>query len=441
MPLQQRLYRTNAFIPPQNPARGSIVLGVTAVVLTSLLTVGALGFVVYRLGAKHGAATAEKPAPPPAPSSVSPEAPKTSQAASPTFDDDDVSAPPSSYLASLKARPSWGRFEDDVAGNTEQFAPQPSQPLDLFVRSTPLTGNVDRAYVICRFQSFNKHDSFAGDDLHVRAKFASMPQVAADGPEDANLGFASAPLVTLTEKDKVKLEVYDRDVFGMETITKATVSFAAPFNHVDDGAAVECRSLTGAPLAEAVRTYGAKADVAIAKVAKDKVDPYSPEWSADRYDQAAAERATADVAALLGWADPRTQKRIARIDAAMSKLDGERAQAFRTLHEAARDRVTFDRFDVKLGKVDCSGEAEAACTIHLSVTNHEKEALHFGAFLSPFAYVADAHSRPVRATGGGDIAPGATQEIALTSSGPHLTSGPSIVGICQGSRCAPLRVR
>jgi hypothetical protein len=425
MPLQQRLYRTNAFIPlPERPARGSIVLGVTAVVLTSLLTLGALGFVVYRLGAKHGAATAEKVV-------ATSEAPLTP--ASPTFDGDDASVAPSSYLASLKARPPWSAVDE--------FAPQPSQPLDVFVRSTPLTGNVDHAYVICRFQSFNEHDSFAGDDLHVRAKLGSLPQVAADGPEDANLGFASAPLVTLTEKDKLKLEVYDRDVFGMETITKATVSFAAPFNYVDDGAAIECRSLVGAPLAEAVRTYGAKADGAIAKVAKDKVDPYSPEWSADRYDQAAAERATTDLAALLGWADARTQKRIARIDAAMAKLEAERTQAFETLHEAGRDRVTFDRFDVKLGQVDCAGAAEAACTIHLSVTNHEKEPLHFGAFLSPFAYVADAHSRPVRATGGGDVAPGATQEIALTSSGPPLTSGPSIVGVCQGSRCAPLRVR
>jgi hypothetical protein len=59
----------------------------------------------------------------------------------------------------LNARPSWGRFEDEVAGNTEQFAPQPSQPLDVFVRSTPLAGKVEHAYVICRFQSFNAHDS------------------------------------------------------------------------------------------------------------------------------------------------------------------------------------------------------------------------------------------------------------------------------------------
>lgn len=445
---QQRLYRTNAFIPPpQRQGRGSIVLGVTAVVLTSLLTLGALGYVVYRLGAKHGEAKAEKPAPAPTTTSPTPVASTTSTVGSPAMpvdDADDISSPPSSWRASLKGRPSWGRFEDDVAGKkTEQFAPQPSQPLDVFVRAAPIAGDVENAYVICRFQSFNKHDTFAGDDLHVRAKLASMPEVAADGPEDANLGFVSAPLVSLRHNDKLKFEVYDRDVFGMATITKATTTFAAPFNYVDEGAAIECRSLVGGPLSELVREYGKTADRAIAVVAKDKVDPYSPEWSADHYDQVKAQRATADVAALVGWTDARTQRRVSSLDGAMATLDAQRVQAFNTLHEAARDRVTFDRFDVQLGKVECTGGTvrEETCTIHLSVTNHEKETLHFGAFLSPFAYVADATSKPVKTNGGADILPGATQDIALTSHGPHLTSGPSIVGICQGSRCAPLRVR
>lgn len=432
------MYRTNAFLPPPSrPARGSVVLGVTAIVVTSFLTLGSLGLVVYRLGAKHGAATTEKEA-------VTTNATASSGSADANrtapVEDDDPIPPPSSYLASLKARPSWGRFEDGVAGApTEQFAPQLSRPLDVFVRSAPIAGDVERAFVICRFQSFNHHDAFAGDDLHVRAKLAALPEVAADGPEDANLGFASAPLVTLKKGDPLAFEVYDRDVFGMAVITKASATFAAPFTYVDTGAAVECRALAGAALTDAVRSYGQKADVAVAKVAKDRVDPYSPDWSADHGDRQSAERATGDVAALLGWVDPRTQRRVAGLEAATDALDAQRARVFATLHDAARDRVTFERFDVKLGRVDCDGDS---CTVHISVTNHDRrDVLRFGSFLGPSAYVADARSRPLAATGAADVAPGATSEIALTSKGAALTSGPSIVGICQGSRCAPLRVK
>jgi len=312
------------------------------------------------------------------------------------------------------------------------------QPLPLFVQSTPFAGELENAYVICRFQSFNKHDSFAGDDLHVRAKLGTMPQMTADGPEDANLGFVGAPLVTLKKRDHLSFEVYDRDVFGMETIAQPTTEFAAPFNHVDGGAAIECRTLAGAALRSTVKSYCTKADVAIARLAKEHVDPYSPEWTAEPHGQYKAQGATSDVAALLGWADPRTRIRVSGIEAAMKAQDAQRAQVFATLHEVARDRVTFDRFDVKLGKVDCEG---STCTIRLSVTNHGQEPMHFGSYLSPFAYVADAHSRPVKTNGGGEIAGKSTAEIAVTSTGPQLTSSPSIVGICQGSRCAPLRVR
>jgi hypothetical protein len=48
------------------------------------------------------------------------------------------------------------------------------------------------------FQSFNEHDTFAGDDLHARLALGSAtPEVADDGPEDGNLAFVSAPLVRL----------------------------------------------------------------------------------------------------------------------------------------------------------------------------------------------------------------------------------------------------
>src|SRR6185295_11903252 len=187
-------------------------------------------------------------------------------------------------------------------------------------------------------------------------------EVAADGPEDANLGFVSAPFVTLKKNDKVKFEVYDRDVFSTPLITKATTVFAAPFNYADEGAAIECRSLTGTALTDAVRFYGSAADDAIRVVAKGKVDPYSPEWTADNFAQARAERATGDVASLVGWADARTQRRVASLDAAKASLDAQRAQAFTTLHEAARDRVTFDHFSVQIGQVECHHDA---CTIHL----------------------------------------------------------------------------
>ena len=118
------MYRNNAFVPQDpRPKHPSIFLGVTAVVVTGLVSIGSLVFVSYRMGTRQ-AVVAETKVPPSPITSSSPEAPLPASPESPIEEDDSV-PPPTSYGASLKARPAWSL--------EPSFAPQPVKPLEVFV--------------------------------------------------------------------------------------------------------------------------------------------------------------------------------------------------------------------------------------------------------------------------------------------------------------------
>ncbi|MBX3230945.1 MAG: hypothetical protein KIT84_36410 [Labilithrix sp.] len=433
------MYRINQYSPPPPPRRGWVkaaVLGALGIFLLLVAVSSVAAAAAFRLGARRAAppAPVASTSPPP----LSPPAPEIEPA--PLADE------PAPALgtpeASLRARPSWGaRLERHSGAATKAYAPQSSRPLEAFLAAQPMGDAIDRGFVICRFQSFNKADTFAGDDLHVRATFGATREVAADGPEDGNLGFASAPLVTLQRGDAMRFEVYDRDVFGMTLLSRPSVRWdGGPFNTVDAGAAIECRQLDGAALARAVASEGARADGAVATLAHAKLDGQSPDWGYPAYETSAAHRAIADVAAFTGWADARVTRRITAFDAATAIVDAQRSTVFERLHADARRDATFEDMEVALGDVTCRGDT---CTVHLSVTNRSKEALRFGGFFGPRVYVANAGSGPVHASVEATVEPKTTAEIAFDAEVAH---GPAIVGVCARGRgyrdrCRPLKVR
>jgi hypothetical protein len=157
--------------------------------------------------------------------------------------------------------------------------------------------------------------AFAGDDVHFRAAFGATPEVAVDGPEDGNLAFVSAPLVTLRKGERVQLQVFDRDVLELTLLSRQTLTRAdGPLTAMDKGAAVECRELAGDALRAAVTGETAKADAAIATLSRKQLSGATFDWGWPLLEIAHARNATDDAAALAGWDDARVAKRPAIFD-------------------------------------------------------------------------------------------------------------------------------
>lgn len=354
--------------------------------------------------------------------------------------DDEPAPEPGTPSSSLRARPTWGRLEIGVRGTpTVQYAPQHSRPLDLFLRSAPLSGDVVRGLVICRAQTWNKADTFAGDDLHLRATFGGMPEAAADGPEDGNLAFVSAPLVTLKKGDKIALAVFDRDVFELTPLSRTTLTRQdGPLSTMDQGAAIECRELSGAALQQAVAIDTAAADVAIASLGRRELSGRTYDWGWPLLEIARARRTTGDAAALVGWDDARVKKRVTSTDQAVARLEAQRPRVFDDLYATAGTQTTVGDLDVAF--VACVGG-----TVKLRLRNAGTRAVRVGAYDGPRVYVATSKSGPVGASPEPfdvvtkDIAPGAELEASFRPLGVDL--GAAIAGICVAERCGVVRVR
>jgi hypothetical protein len=365
--------------------------------------------------------------------------------------DDGPPPPPGTPASSLRARPPWGRLELTTRGEaTQQFAPQHSKPLDLYVKSSPINGDVQRAFVICRAQSFNKADTFAGDDLHVRATFGKTPEVAADGPEDANLGFVSAPLVSIAKNEIVHVAVFDRDVFELTNLARVNHTFAGqPIVIADPGASIECRTLAGEALQSRFATEAGAADHSINALASAQLTASKSDWGYPHLEIARAHRSTADGAALVGWDDARVQKRVATTAGAIAKVEAQRPRVFDELRGGAGSETTVDGMKVTLVSVECGPRVGMAgrCAVNASLQNGSGRAVRWNGYKGPSAYVATRQSGP-----GGvsptqrdlvlkDIPAGATVDVTLAAVDDKPGKEDAILGICVENRCGAIKLR
>lgn len=365
--------------------------------------------------------------------------------------DDGPAPPPGSPESSLRARPPWGQLEIGTRGEaTQQYAPQHSKALDVFLKASPMNGDVQRAFVICRAQSWSKADTFAGDDLHVRATFGKTPEVAMDGPEDGNLGFVSAPLVSLAKDDIVHVAVFDRDVFELTNLARVNVTYrGSPIVLTDPGASIECRSLTGDALQARVATDAGAADYAIATVAKKQLHGRTSDWGYPYLDIAQAQRATGDVAALVGWDDARTKKRIDGIAAAIASVEAQRPRVFDELRSGAGTETTVDGIKVTFVSLQCGPKVGLAgrCALSLSMTNDSGRPIRWNGYKGPSAYVATRKSGPLVLLPGQsslqtkDVPSGATVDVTLHTQDDRPSKEDAIAGICVDQRCGAIKLR
>jgi hypothetical protein len=332
---------------------------------------------------------------------------------------------------------------------TEQYAPQLRDPASVFAQATPMYGELSGAFVTCRFQSFAKADTFAGDDLLVRARFGTIPDVAAEGPEDANLGFVSAPLVTLRKDETVALEAYDRDVFSLSTLTKTSTKYqGAPVLLAESGATIECRSLSGGALQRVAGAKIAAADGAIGALRRHRLNTTGRSWGWPTERIEDVERTVSDVAALVGWDDARTTTKLAAREDALVALKEKQAGVFRELHESAKGEVAIGAVRATFDEIACDTTDDGKCLVKLTFQNSGKTRVAIGSSLSAqiTPYVATPSSGPVGAwlEGGAmsvEIAPGESATRSLEAHVTGLGSDPAIVWLCSGTRCGALRIR
>ena len=445
------MYRVNQYSPPPEqkpPSKLPMVVG------TVLATLGAGALVSASLLLRvHRSTSAEAPAATTSASASASPGAQATQASVPVPalpDDPDDAEPmpatPGTPRSSERARPAWAR--------DTSYAPQLDDALDVFLAATPLRGDVARGLLVCRIQSFNKMDTFAGDDLRVSVVFPGAPGRSANGPEDANLAFVSAPLAKLTHGDTVRFEVWDRDVFDDELITRTQTKYdVGPLVLADTGASIECRVLEGDALDKQAKLHGERADKGARALSAHKLDGHRPMWGWPESEVHGAQGKTADVAALVGWDDPRTKKRIDGLAVAVASLEAQRGRLFGELHAGAKVDADVRGLHAHLEELACGPRkaavgahaATSPCVARVSLRNDSADVVMFTPYAGPQAYVATAATGPKAARfehlPKTEIAPQETMEVLIVPEGLVIDTEPALVGLCIGSTCDVLRAR
>jgi hypothetical protein len=363
---------------------------------------------------------------------------------------DEPPAQPSTPTASLRARPSWGKLDNVRSGNEvlTEYAPQLDKPNEIFMAAAPLGSNdVERGLLVCRVQTFAKADTFAGDDLQVRVAFGSTPLMANDGPEDANLGFVSAPLASLKKGNTVRFEVFDRDVWSLQDITRPQVTWnGGALTVLDPGATIECRGLSGESLNNLASVHAAEADQLVSRLQRSKLDGEFADWKYPSFAVVEAQRGVGNVAALVGWDDPRVQRRVGSFDAALASVNAQRAVTFDGLNARATGAATIGKITASNPRMSCAPLGDS-CTVKVTVKNDGTRPVSLVAYNGLSFYAAVREGGPK----GASVTPpapdhndlGAGESLDLDVAPPSalaLESGPSLLGVCIDSHCQPVKL-
>ncbi len=441
------MYRVNQYRAPEPkpPSKTPVIVGaVLAFVGASTLASAALLLRTHHTVRAAAPATSESAKP----TSHAPamQAPVASASANLEDEPEPVPAAPGTPRSSEHARPKWAK--------DASYAPQLTDPLDVFLAASPLRGDVAHALVICRFQSFNKMDTFAGDDLRASLVLDGTPGRSANGPEDANLAFVSAPLAKVAHGDMIRFEVWDRDVFSDELITRTSVKYdAGPVVMSDTGASIECRALDGAALDREVKEHGARADRDARTLAGAKLDGRRPLWGWPTSDLTKQQGRAGDLAALVGWDDPRTVKRVVGLASAEAVLEAKRERLFGELHAAAKADADVHGLHVHLEEIACGARkaalgvasATSPCVARVTLRNDTDGVISFTPYSAPQPYLATAKTGPLWARFDKLVAPElaskATAEALVIPEGVALEDEPALLGVCIAATCATVLAR
>lgn len=268
--------------------------------------------------------------------------------------------PPGTAKSSLGAMPTWAREAKP------RYAPVHSHAIDLFTAGSEPSGDLARAVVICHGGRV-RHSG----DLHMRATFGVMPEVAADGADKATTIYLTAPLVDVKDGLPIEVTLWER---WPNDITKVATMGSQAGQHLrtsDGFGSIECVTLAGDALQDRIADDLGRADSAVTRLSRLKIDTRRVWGSEETTERPRVERRISNVAALTGWDDPRVKTRVSSYDAAMKRLDADRRQAFGEAQRTARHDATIDGLFVVFERLVCSRDA---CDIALRLQNDDRPA-------------------------------------------------------------------
>ena len=248
----------------------------------------------------------------------------------------------------------------------------------------------------------------------------------------------------------VKVAVFDRDVFELTSLARVNVTYAGtPIVVADPGATIECRSLTGDALHSRVATDAGAADLAITTLGRTKLHGRTSHWGYPYELIASAHRAIGDVAALVGWDDARTQKRVVEVASAIAAVDEQKARVFDELRNGAGSETTVDGVKVTFVSVECGPKVGLAgrCRVNVALTNGSGRPIRWTGYRGLQTYVATRGTSPQIVTPlrpelmTQDIANGASADATLLTWDDRPGKEDAIAGVCIDQQCGILKLR
>jgi len=198
---------------------------------------------------------------------------------------------------SIKATPKWYRFF------------QPSYQDVAFDKIAPRTGErIGPLLLACRVTTSKNMDVGSGADMRIRVKLDKLPPFSVWGTDDADSGVFTIPLVRLQTGASMSVTVSDEDLTGSEPIGNLTLHFRGklPMIAKDSSLGIECRGMPRKDFEPKLPGALELLDESLRQVKRlSAIKEDSLRLVTYRFGHAAG---------LVGWADPRLQKRILQLN-------------------------------------------------------------------------------------------------------------------------------
>lgn len=217
---------------------------------------------------------------------------------------------PTTRAESEAAAPHWAK------GGLDEIPPAELHALYEKLGEPVDAGAIAGALLICSVDVGGPTDNpglFDLPDLTTVLTFGKNPRVELRGSEDTSGMYIASAQATLTPGDSIRATVIDRDFLRDRTIgsVRGTYKGTLPWKGKAGRATVECRALVGPKLDAALTERLAGCDQALTEVAPRVA--FQPELEDLGFLDSGltwARTALRRPAALVGWADPRVQRRL-----------------------------------------------------------------------------------------------------------------------------------
>jgi hypothetical protein len=345
--------------------------------------------------------------------------------------------------SSLVATPAqWGHLDGTRTGEpvSMRYAPFHSRASQIFALAAAPMQNLSRAFVVCRGSATN-----ANVDVHLRVTLGAMPEMTSDGEEQFGRTYVTQPLADVEIGQRVTAVLSERRSGTLVPLARLDVKLGdAALTAEHEAGDIECAALSGDALQDRIARDAGRADSAIARLAALRIDP-TKVWALDPMNvEADAQRRIGDLAALVGWADPRVKARVAAFDAAKKKNTAAERRALEQVYAAASREVTIGDVAVAFDRITCNPQK---CEIALVVVNNGTQPLLWSTPPVDVTFLVDAKDHIENLTDEGitpvELASGERRKLVLDLVESLGTR--SLVQLCiaqpNGTRCGMIRLR